>query len=247
MRVPGSSLEAKSIEVGPVILLGPPGAGKGTQAERIAAAYDTPRISTGDVLRQHVEQKTVLGINAAGLINRGVLVDDDLVCKMMSDRMCQPDCARGVILDGFPRTIAQAEWFDRYLRSRTSKGDAWGRISLIVIKINVEEDELFVRLAGRRLCPSCGEVYNIRFQRSGPPDVCRLDGTRLIARRDDVTDLIGARLRIYKHETLPVAEYYRNKGQLREIDGNRPANSVAEETLAVVRNRYRPVASDTEL
>jgi adenylate kinase len=125
----------------------------------------------------------VLGRHASGMMKRGMLVDDNLVCKMVGERIRRPDCARGVILDGFPRTIAQAEWLDCHLRSCTSEGNLWSSKPLVVIKINIQEDELLRRLGGRRSCPSCGQVFNLQFRFPNTAEMCDFDGTKLVHRR----------------------------------------------------------------
>ena len=162
-----------SCSIGPVILLGPPGAGKGTQAKRISERYGIPQISTGDILRDNVARGTELGLQAKSVMERGELVSDDLVCDMVAGRLRQPDCDRGFILDGFPRTAAQAEWLDSSLSSKVfdnSKGDnsSPGNWLPIVVRIEVDYNQLLHRLTGRRTCPTCGRIYNIHFQ---PPRV----------------------------------------------------------------------------
>jgi adenylate kinase len=194
-----------------------------------------PHLSTGELLRQYLE--TERGRNPRVQIDRGMLVRDE-VGKIVAERIGLPDCVRVAILDGFPRTIAQAEWLDGYLQKCTADGSDWNRAGLIVIKINVEENEVFRRLAGRRSCPACGRLYDIRFQPAVNYDVCDSDRAKLVIRRDDRKDLIHARLKIYEQETLPVAEYYRSKGQLREIDGSGSLESVMTETMAIIRDRY---------
>ena len=225
------SSATKSISTKLLVLLGPPGAGKGTLADQIAAEYTIPQISTGELLRLHVRRKTVLGTRARRRADRGLLVGDDLVCDMVVRRITEPDCARGAILDGFPRTIGQAKWLDRYVDKYCRE-----QVSFIVLKLNVEAEELFRRLSARRLCSSCGRAYNILLRPPNTADACDFDGAKLITRRDDVQDLIYKRIRIYQQETLPVAEYYRDKGQLREINGNRPVSSVVAEAIRILQD-----------
>ena len=185
-----------------------------------------------------MERETVLGIVARGLTDRGLLVPDDLVCNMVADRMAEPDCARGAILDGFPRTIGQAKWLDRYLRSCSSEDSMWGELSFIVIKINIQEEELVRRLCGRRFCATCGRVYNIGLRPTSAADVCDVDGSTLMTRRDDRQDVVCDRIKTYEQETLRVADYYKGKGQLREVDGNHPVDSVMAEAMQILKDVF---------
>jgi adenylate kinase len=234
---PEYSADTKLISMGLIALLGPPGAGKGTQAKRLASQYSVPHISTGELLRLHMDRETVLGVKARGLADRGLLLADNLVCDMVAERIGEPDCARGAILDGFPRTIGQAEWLEPYLRYSSGDG-VWRQIPFVLIKINIQEEELFRRLSGRRLCPSCGRVYNIRSRPPSTADACDFDGIKLITRRDDRQDLVHDRIKTYQQETLPVADYYSGKGQLREVDGNRPVDSVLAEATQIIEDVF---------
>jgi adenylate kinase len=231
-----------TIASGAIVFLGPPGAGKGTQAKRIAAQYQVPHLSTGDILRSHMERRTALGVQAGDIVSRGLLVADHLVCDLLAERMRQPDCAGCVILDGFPRSVAQAEWLDRFLTLRVLKEKASpSPVPPLVIQINVRREELLRRLAGRRSCLACGRVYNIRFQPTKFEEVCDFDGAALMVRPDDSEHVIHERLKSYEQSTLPLVEYYRAKGQLREIDGNLPADSVmAQTTRVIARVRVQP-------
>jgi adenylate kinase len=170
-------------------------------------------------------------------MNNGRLVSDNLVCDMVAERLRQPDCVKGAVLDGFPRTIPQAQWLDVYLEACTSNDTAWCQVTPLVIKIDLDKKELLCRLLGRRSCPSCGRAYNTQFQSSGTPALCDVDGSVLITRCDDAESLICERLKIYEQETLPVAEHYRGKGHLHEIDGSRSVASVASEVVGLIRNR----------
>jgi adenylate kinase len=223
--------DANPLAAQAIILLGPPGAGKGTQAKSLGARYSVPHISTGDVLRSHMQRNTALGQQAGGLVSRGMLIGDDLVCGMLAERMAEADCARSVILDGFPRSVAQAEWLDRFLARRARRFGSRSSASLLAIQINVRQDELLRRLAGRRSCPACGRTFNVQFQPTKIDGICDFDGTTLIVRPDDCEDVIVERLKVYEQHIGPLSEYYRAKKQLREIDGNHSADHVMAETV----------------
>jgi adenylate kinase len=205
--------------VGPVVLLGPPGAGKGTQAKRISEHYGIPQISTGDLLRDNISRGTELGKQASGLMERGELVPDELVVQMVATRLAQPDCVRGFILDGFPRTVVQAEWLDKYLAENRFFETENGCRHLVVIRFVVEYNQLLHRLTGRRTCPTCGRIYNVHTQRPLVEGVCDIDGSALITRKDDRDDVIIERLKNYELQTLPLVKYYSQRDRLSEIDG----------------------------
>lgn len=214
------SMSARNIAVGPVTLLGAPGAGKGTQAKLIARHYGVPHISTGDILRQNVAWNTLLGRKAKEVMERGELVSDDLVNGMVAERLEQPDCGRGFILDGFPRTVQQAEWLDREL---ASKGN---RMPLVVVNVNVSYNQLLQRLTGRRACPIDGKIYNIHFQPPKVEGVCDVCGTPLTQRKDDEEEIISERLKNYELQTKPLVEFYARHGRLRHVDGELPVEQV---------------------
>src|SRR5271170_6900962 len=174
-----------SRDVGPVVLLGPPGAGKGTQAKRIMERYGIPQVSTGDLLRLNVAEGTELGMAAKAVMARGELVSDDLVCEMVRLRLKQPDCKRGFILDGFPRTAAQAGWLDAFWEHEFFENAKLGKCRPIVIRIDVDYNELLLRLTGRRTCPVCGRIYNVHLQPPRVDELCDLDGSQLVIRNDD--------------------------------------------------------------
>ena len=215
--------------VGPIILLGPPGAGKGTQAKRIAEHYGVPQVSTGDILRENVQRGTELGVQAKAFMAGGELVPDTLVCDMVADRLRQPDCERGFILDGFPRTAAQAGWLDALLEHEFFDNTQRGRCLPIVIGIDVDYNQLLLRLTGRRTCPTCGRIYNVHFQPPRVPETCDLDGSALVTRNDDREEVIGERLTAYQLQTRPVAEYYELKGRLVHVNGDLPVDKVTEQ------------------
>ena len=234
--------EDTSRSIGPIILLGPPGAGKGTQAKRIADQYRIPQVSTGDLLRDNVRRKTPLGIRAEADMARGELVADGLVCDMVADRLHQPDCERGFILDGFPRTEAQAEWLDSYLEEQIFDNSKHGKWLPIVIQINVDYNHLLLRLTGRRTCPTCGRIYNVHLQPPRVANVCDLDGTPLIVREDDRNEVIEERLATYERQTKPVAEYYRRKGRLILVNGDQPLEQVTERIFQEIESHAAAVA-----
>jgi adenylate kinase len=214
--------------VGPIILLGAPGAGKGTQAKQIVERYGVPQISTGDLLRENVKLGTDLGKKAKAVMDAGELVSDQLVCDMVAERVARPDCARGYILDGFPRTVGQAEWLDGFLAARGSK------LPLRVIKITVPYDKLLKRLTGRRTCPVCGTIYNVYTTPPKKDEVCDKDGAKLTFRKDDSEEAISKRLAAYEKETLPLADYYQRRGLLAEIDGELAPDLVTGEVFSVL-------------
>lgn len=223
MNTPATSVaDYGSRAVGPIILLGAPGAGKGTQAKQIVERYGIPQISTGDILRENVKLGTELGKKAKAIMDAGKLVSDDLVCDMVAERLGRPDCARGYILDGFPRTVGQAEWLDGFLSARGSK------LPLRVIKITVDYQKLTKRLTGRRTCPICGTIYNIYFNPPRVDEVCDKDGAKLTFRKDDSEEAIGTRLGAYEKETLPLTDYYRKRGALTEINGDAAPEQVTK-------------------
>ncbi|HUK24831.1 MAG TPA: adenylate kinase [Terriglobales bacterium] len=226
--------EETSRSVGPIVLLGAPGAGKGTQAKRIAARYGIPHISTGDLLRDDVERGTPLGLQAKDVMARGELVSDHLVCDMVKERLRQPDCRRGFLLDGFPRTAAQARWLDMFLEreffDKLPKARHWP----IVIRIAVDYNYLFRRLTGRRTCLAQGHIYNVYFQPPRVAGICDVDGSELVTRNDDREDVIRERLAAYERQTRPVAEYYQKKGRLVDVCGDLPVEEVAARILQVI-------------
>ncbi|HZO98912.1 MAG TPA: adenylate kinase [Terriglobia bacterium] len=196
-----------------LIFLGAPGAGKGTQAREISKHFGVPQISTGDILRDAVNRQTPLGMAAKATMDAGQLVPDDIVCRIVQERIGAPDCKNGFILDGFPRTLVQAEFVDRILLTE-------GFGNPLVVNIRVEQDLLIKRLTGRRTCSICGEIYNIYF---GPPKVqgiCDKDGGKLLQRADDNEATIRQRLVEYDNQTKPLIDHYRKKGLLYDVDGN---------------------------
>ncbi len=226
--------QLKAITIGPVIFLGAPGAGKGTQAKRIAERYLIPQVSTGDMFRDHKSRGSDLGKKAQGYMDSGQLVPDELLYQMVEDRLNQPDCARGFILDGFPRTVPQAEWLDQVLDAKTFSGSP---MQPVVVDFAVGYNQLLQRLTGRRSCPACGRIYNVYFQPPRVSDTCDVDGSRMLTRKDDAEEAISKRLKEYEEKTLPLADYYRRRGRLRVVNGEQSADVVTAQVIAAVEER----------
>jgi adenylate kinase len=218
---------------GPVLLLGAPGSGKGTQAQTIMGAWKIPQISTGDLLRENLARGTELGIAAKRLMEQGKLVSDDLVNQMVAERLAQPDISRGYILDGYPRTLGQSEWLDAKLAA-----DSKGR-PLIAVGIKVSYTQLLCRVTGRRICPTCQRIYNVYLRPPQRDMVCDIDGTPLVVRADDVEAVFEERMRVYQAQTAPVVEHYRALGRFVEVDGELPVEEVAAEIMAAVMDLRR--------
>jgi len=237
-------MQANTRITGPIILLGPPAAGKGTQAKRIAETFGIPQISTGDILRACVARNTELGLKAKAIMERGDLVPDELVCDMVADRLQEADCCRGFILDGFPRTVRQAEWLDAHLeKMRSSKaGDAAGQKACaapVVIRLIVDYNVLRQRVTGRRSCPTCGRIYNVYFQPPKVQGTCDVDGTLLATRPDDAEDVFAERMKAYERQTLPLVDYYRACGRLIEVNGEQPVEEVMAQAFSAIENVNR--------
>jgi adenylate kinase len=218
--------------IGPVILLGPPGAGKGTQAKQIVDRYGIPQISTGDLLRAHVTLGTSLGLEAKAIMARGELVPDELLYGIVADRLREADCRRGFILDGFPRTAAQAGWLDAFLEKEFFENSEM--CPPVVIQLQVDYTQLLLRLTGRRSCPTCGRLYNIHFQPPRVDELCDLDGSQLTIRDDDREEVISGRLAAYEDQTKPVADYYRVKGRLVPVNADQTMAEVAAQVFGVI-------------
>jgi adenylate kinase len=210
-----------------LILFGPPGAGKGTQAERLQVDFQLPFISTGDMLRSNVKDETDLGKQAKRYMDAGDLVPDDVIVAMVAERLQDEDAQDGFILDGFPRTIEQAEALEKQLSEL-------GRRVTAALLIDVADEELIRRLAGRRVCVKAGHNYHVEFDPPKREGVCDQDGSRLIQRDDDKPDVIRNRLRVYHEKTAPVIDYYDRRGVMRRIDGTRPPAEVHDHIRAVI-------------
>lgn len=210
-----------------VIFLGPPGAGKGTQARQIAESYAVPHLSTGDMFREHVGRGTALGLRAKPIMERGELVPDDLVLSMLEDRVSRPDCNDGFILDGFPRTLPQAEALDEILRRRFKSEP-------LVVHFVVDPSQLMRRLTGRRTCKIGGEIYNIYDHPPKAPGRCDRDGGELVQRPDDREEVIAERLAAYDRQTRPLVDYYRSRGVLKDVDGMASPEAVTKSVLELL-------------
>ena len=211
-----------------LIFLGAPGAGKGTQAREVSKAFSVPQISTGDILRDAVKNQTPLGLAAKLKMEAGHLVPDEVVCGIVAERIGQPDCQRGFLLDGFPRTLNQAEFVDRALLER-------GFGNPLVLNICVDLELLMKRLTGRRTCATCGAIYNVHFSPSRQSDVCDKDGGKLLQRADDNESTIRQRLVAYGNQTQPLIEYYRRKGWLHDVDGNAEPEAIAQGLVSYLK------------
>ncbi|HIQ04803.1 MAG TPA: adenylate kinase [Anaerolineae bacterium] len=211
-----------------VVLLGAPGAGKGTQARLLEEALGLPQVASGDLFRKHLKNQTELGRLASQYMDRGDLVPDDVTIAMVMDRLGQPDCARGAILDGFPRTVAQAEALAKALHER-------GYRITVVPYIKVSERELLERLSGRWICRNCQATYHMKFNPPKQVGVCDVCGGELYQRPDDTEKTARNRLRVYFEQTAPLIEYYRQRGLLAEIDGEQTIEQVQHDLLDVIR------------
>jgi adenylate kinase len=210
-----------------LILFGPPGAGKGTQAERLRKDFELPYIATGDMLRENVKQQTELGTQAKAYMDAGDLVPDELILAMAAARLNQPDAQDGFILDGFPRTLEQAQALETQLSDM-------GRRVTAALLIDVPDEEVIRRLSGRRMCVKAGHSYHLEFDPPKHDGVCDQDGSRLVQRDDDKPEVIENRLRVYHEKTKPLVDYYDRLGLMRRIDGTREPASVQGHIRAVI-------------
>ena len=211
-----------------LILLGPPGAGKGTQAKMLTEEFTIPQISTGDILRAAVKDGTAMGLKAKEYMNAGGLVPDEVVVGIVRDRLQEADCNNGFILDGFPRTVAQADALQISLQAMGKELDR-------VISLAVDAEALVERLTGRRTCKECGRGYHVKFDPSREADVCDACGGALIQRDDDQEETIRKRLQVYADQTSPLISYYRETGVLLELDGMQPISQVQEKMLSLLQ------------
>lgn len=210
-----------------IVMLGAPGAGKGTQAKMIAAEYGIPHISTGDIFRANIKEGTELGVKAKAYMDQGLLVPDSLTLELIMDRFTKDDCANGYVLDGFPRTIAQAEALTASLKEQ---GDALD----YAIDVDVPDESIVNRMSGRRACIACGGTYHIVFNPPKKEGICDLCGGELTIRKDDVPETVQKRLNVYHEQTQPLIDYYNGEGILRTVDGTQEVAEVFENIKAIL-------------
>lgn len=210
-----------------IIMLGAPGAGKGTQAKQIAAKYQIPHISTGDIFRANIKNGTELGKKAKEFMDQGLLVPDELTCDLVMDRIKQDDCANGFVLDGFPRTIPQAEALDAAL---TKIGEAMD----YAIDVDVRDESIIERMSGRRACLNCGATYHIVTIPPKKEGICDTCGSALVLRDDDQPETVKKRLDVYHDQTQPLIDYYNKKGILKTVDGMEPMDTVFANIVAIL-------------
>jgi adenylate kinase len=211
-----------------IIFIGPPGSGKGTQAKRLASRFAIPHISTGDILREAVADGTELGRQAAPIMAAGGLVPDDLMVGIINDRLRKPDAEKGFILDGFPRTVVQAEKLEGIVGPALSETEGNGKSDLRVLQLLVPDDALVRRIVLRRTCAQCGAIYHLETNPPATASVCDRCGAEVIARPDDNETAVRKRLEAFHRQTLPVATFYKSKSILREVDGVGPVDEVFE-------------------
>lgn len=229
-KVSAMATRAKALYI---VLLGGPGAGKGTQAELLSKALGIPQVSTGDLFRENLKEETELGLLAKGYMERGELVPDSVTIAMVRERLARPDCEAGAILDGFPRTVAQAEALEAMLAEMGSR-------LKVVPYIKVSEDVLLSRLAGRWTCRNCGAMYHQLFSPPRQPGVCDKCGGELYQRADDTPETQRHRIQVYFEQTAPLIDYYREKGLLVEVDGQRSIGEVQAELLRIITDHPLP-------
>ena len=208
-----------------LIMLGAPGAGKGTQAKRLATKYHIPHISTGDIFRANIKQETELGKQAKAYIDKGMLVPDELTVDLVVNRLAQEDCKDGYVLDGFPRNIAQAQCLDKVLDEKSEMIDA-------VLNIQVSDDDIVTRMSGRRACPDCGATYHLAYMPPKKEGVCDACGKGIVLRDDDKPETVAKRLMVYHDQTQPLIEYYQLKHILVEIDGTQEIEQVFSDIIS---------------
>lgn len=211
-----------------ILFMGPPGAGKGTQAEYIVNEFHIPHISTGDAFRAAMSQGTPMGVEAKGYVDKGLLVPDEITNGIVRERLAQPDCNAGFLLDGFPRTLQQAESLDGMMTELEKKID-------VVFNLVVDRSLLLARLTGRRICKSCGATYHVMFNPPQHEGVCDKCSGELYQRSDDTEEKVGTRLDEYSSKTAPLLDYYRNKGILKEVNGEQDIQLVTAEISSILR------------
>ena len=229
----GRTAESDTVP-GPILLLGAPGVGKGTQAKELVKLWNIPQISTGDLLRANVAQGTDLGKVAKEIMGRGELVPDSLVNEMVAVRLLQPDTARGYILDGFPRTLGQAGWLDARLVAQIES------LPVVAVSIQVNYNQLLRRITGRRNCPVCQTIYNVYMNPPQRDGFCDIEGAALVQRADDTEEVFKERMRAYEALTAPVVDHYRALGRFAEVNGDRPIPEIAAGIVATVERLRQP-------
>ena len=210
-----------------IIMLGAPGAGKGTQAKQIAAKYEIPHVSTGDIFRANIKNGPELGKKAKEYMDQGMLVPDELTCDLVMDRIAQDDCKKGFVLDGFPRTIPQAE-------ALTNALNKIGQAMDYAIDVDVPDENIVNRMSGRRACLNCGATYHIVFNPTKTEDVCDACGNETVLRDDDKPETVQKRLTVYHDQTQPLIDYYRNMNILKSVDGTQPMDEVFSNIVAIL-------------
>lgn len=212
-----------------IIMLGAPGAGKGTQAKKITQKYNVPHISTGDILRANIKAGTELGNKAKTFIDKGLLVPDDLVVDLVADRIKDSDCSKGYVLDGFPRTITQAEALDKTLALANEKIN-------YAVNVEVADSVIVNRMSGRRACLTCGATYHVTFNPTKVEGICDTCGHEVVLRDDDAPETVSKRLQVYHNQTQPLIDYYTQKDVLVEVDGTKDMDDVFEDIIKILEN-----------
>ena len=212
-----------------IIMLGAPGAGKGTQAKKIAEKYGIPHISTGDIFRANIKNQTELGKKAKGYMDQGMLVPDELTLELIMDRFTNDDCKNGYVLDGFPRTIPQAEALTKALADKNDAVD-------YAINVDVPDEAIVTRMSGRRACLACGGTYHIKFNPTKVEGICDACGGELVLRADDKPETVQKRLDVYHEQTQPLIDYYQTQNILKEVDGTLPLEDVFGAIIAILED-----------
>lgn len=212
-----------------LVLLGPPGVGKGTQASAIVEKYNIPHISTGDIFRANIKNNTELGKEVKDYLDKGLLVPDELVVSIVTNRISQNDCRDGFLLDGFPRTMNQADALEKELKNISIKLDK-------VVNIEADKEILIERATGRRICKECGSTYHVKFNPPKIENICDIDGGELFQRDDDIRETVATRIGVYNEQTQPLIDYYQQKGLILNVDGSQPIKTTFETIVRALEN-----------